>query len=42
MSGSGNRGVINVLDTRSLTLIETVTTEEGAHTTPFDRRRRWL
>jgi len=42
MSRSGNRGVINVLDTRSLTLIETVTTEEGAHTTPFDRRRGWL
>ena len=32
-------GVIDVLDTRSLTPIETVTTEEGAHTTAFDRRR---
>ena len=42
MSRSGNRGVINALDTRSLTLTEMVTTEEGAHRTAFDRRRGWL
>jgi len=35
----GKPGVIDVLETRSLTPVEMVTTEEGAHTTAFDRRR---
>ncbi|MBI1756293.1 MAG: hypothetical protein HYR64_04205 [Fimbriimonas ginsengisoli] len=35
----GDPGVIQVFDTRSLALIETVTTEPGAHTIGFDSKR---
>jgi DNA-binding beta-propeller fold protein YncE len=38
----GNPGVIDVLDTRTLTVVQQVTTEEGAHTTAFDSLRRRL
>ena len=32
----GNPGVIDVFDTESMRLIETVSTEKGAHTIAFD------
>ena len=36
---NGDPGVIEVFDTVSLTLIETIETERGAHTLGFDRQR---
>jgi DNA-binding beta-propeller fold protein YncE len=38
----GNPGLIEVIDTRFLTPVEKVPTEEGAHTTAFDRTRQRL
>jgi len=38
----GQPGLIDVIDTHALTRVEQVTTEEGAHTTAFDRDRQQL
>jgi DNA-binding beta-propeller fold protein YncE len=38
----GPRGVIDVVDTREMRLAQEVPTEEGAHTTAFDRARQLL
>ncbi len=38
----GSPGVVQVLDTRTMTLIEAVKTEEGAHTLTFDEDRQRL
>ncbi len=38
----GRPGVIDVIDTQGLTRVEQITTEEGAHTTAFDRARHRL
>lgn len=38
----GTPGVVEVIDTRFLTPIETVTSEDGAHTTAFDQSRQRL
>ncbi|TMD44242.1 MAG: hypothetical protein E6I86_16695 [Chloroflexi bacterium] len=38
----GNPGLVEVIDTRFLAQIEKLTTEEGAHTTAFDRTRQRL
>ncbi len=38
----GNPGFVEVIDTRFLAPIEKLTTEEGAHTTAFDRTRQRL
>ncbi|MBI3859676.1 MAG: hypothetical protein HY296_05480 [Thaumarchaeota archaeon] len=38
----GNPGVIEVIDTQSFGVVQRVTTEEGAHTLAFDRKRQRL
>ncbi len=38
----GSPGVVQVLDTRTMTLTEAVQTEEGAHTLTFDEDRQRL
>jgi DNA-binding beta-propeller fold protein YncE len=38
----GQPGMVNVLDCRNLVLADRVATQQGAHTTAYDRRRRWL
>jgi DNA-binding beta-propeller fold protein YncE len=38
----GNPGVVDVLDTRLLAVVQQVKTGEGAHTTAFDSKRRRL
>jgi DNA-binding beta-propeller fold protein YncE len=38
----GNPGVVDVIDTRTLTVVQRVTTAEGAHTTAFDSTRQRL
>lgn len=38
----GRPGVIDVIDTETMTRIAQITTEEGAHTTAFDRARQRL
>jgi DNA-binding beta-propeller fold protein YncE len=38
----GTPGVIDVIDGQGLTLVEQLSTEEGAHTTAFDQQRQWL
>jgi DNA-binding beta-propeller fold protein YncE len=38
----GDPGVIDVLDTRALAIVQQVQTETGAHTTAFDARRHRL
>jgi len=38
----GKPGLVEVIDTRFITPIEKVTTEEGAHTAAFDRSRQRL
>jgi len=38
----GSPGVVQVLDTRTMTLVEAVKTEEGAHTLTFDEDRQRL
>lgn len=38
----GQPGVLDVIDTRDMTLAHEVVTEAGAHTTAFDRRRQRL
>ncbi len=38
----GEPGVVDVVDGRSLSVVEQVTTEQGAHTTAFDGRRQRL
>lgn len=38
----GRPGVIDVIDTRRLTRVQQIVTEEGAHTTVFDRARHRL
>ena len=38
----GNPGVVDVLDTRALAVVQQVSTGEGAHTTAFDRQRQRL
>jgi len=35
----GLPGVVDVLDTRSLAIVQQVSTEAGAHTTAFDSQR---
>ena len=38
----GHPGVIEVIDGASLSVVEQVATQEGAHTTAFDRQRQRL
>ena len=38
----GDPGVIDVLEVRTLSVVEQVTSEQGAHTTAFDSRRQRL
>jgi DNA-binding beta-propeller fold protein YncE len=38
----GSPGVLEVLDTRNMQVVQQVATEEGAHTTAFDAQRRRL
>jgi DNA-binding beta-propeller fold protein YncE len=38
----GNPGVVDVLDTRVLEVVQQVNTEQGAHTTAFDKQRQRL
>lgn len=38
----GDPGVVQVIDTRAMRVVQTLTTEQGAHTTAFDAQRQIL